>query len=193
MMSPEVTHIVAVVENSIHSKELQDLVRQYKQAVPVQKAWLDSCFSKQRKENNTRFLDADYIRPTWTSGGADPMMLPSSAHSASAPSSHVSQLSRYKSCHYNTPEEDDETMSIKEQEARVVTLMDSTSKHDGQRPLAEHAPFADDSLFSRSLDTQHEHLHNHTLSEPWPQLLLVPASSQSAGWVQSAHSVSQPG
>ncbi|XP_062251847.1 chromodomain-helicase-DNA-binding protein 1-like [Platichthys flesus] len=55
MMSPEVTHIVAEVENSIHSKELQDLVRQYTQAVPVQKAWLDSCFSKQRKVNTEQF------------------------------------------------------------------------------------------------------------------------------------------
>ncbi|KAF1386187.1 hypothetical protein PFLUV_G00115550 [Perca fluviatilis] len=48
-MSPEVTHIVAEVENSIHSQELQDLVRQYTQVVPVQKDWLESCFSKQRK------------------------------------------------------------------------------------------------------------------------------------------------
>ncbi|XP_035033235.1 chromodomain-helicase-DNA-binding protein 1-like [Hippoglossus stenolepis] len=55
MMSPEVTHIVAEVENSIHSKELQDLVRHYTQAVPVQKAWLDSCFSKQRKVNTEQF------------------------------------------------------------------------------------------------------------------------------------------
>ncbi|XP_060934573.1 chromodomain-helicase-DNA-binding protein 1-like [Limanda limanda] len=55
MMSPEVTHIVAEVENSIHSKELQDLVRQYTQALPVQKAWLDSCFSKQRRVNTEQF------------------------------------------------------------------------------------------------------------------------------------------
>ncbi|XP_044054658.1 chromodomain-helicase-DNA-binding protein 1-like isoform X2 [Siniperca chuatsi] len=56
IMSPEVTHIVAEVENSIHSQELQDLVREYTQAVPVQKAWLESCFSKQRKVNTALFL-----------------------------------------------------------------------------------------------------------------------------------------
>ncbi|XP_039668073.1 chromodomain-helicase-DNA-binding protein 1-like [Perca fluviatilis] len=56
IMSPEVTHIVAEVENSIHSQELQDLVRQYTQVVPVQKDWLESCFSKQRKVNTALFL-----------------------------------------------------------------------------------------------------------------------------------------
>ncbi|XP_059197836.1 chromodomain-helicase-DNA-binding protein 1-like [Centropristis striata] len=56
IMSLEVTHIVAEVENSIHSQELQDLVRQYPQAVPVQKDWLESCFSKQRKVNTILFL-----------------------------------------------------------------------------------------------------------------------------------------
>ncbi|XP_071343158.1 chromodomain-helicase-DNA-binding protein 1-like isoform X2 [Trachinotus anak] len=56
MMSPVVTHIVAEVENTIHSQELQDLVRQYTQAVPVQKAWLESCFSKQRKVNTAHFI-----------------------------------------------------------------------------------------------------------------------------------------
>uniref|UniRef100_A0A3Q1IFD6 Chromodomain-helicase-DNA-binding protein 1-like n=1 Tax=Anabas testudineus TaxID=64144 RepID=A0A3Q1IFD6_ANATE len=56
IMSPEVTHIVAELDNSIHSQELQDLVRQYTQAVPVQKAWLDSCFSKQQKVNSAQFM-----------------------------------------------------------------------------------------------------------------------------------------
>uniref|UniRef100_A0A7N6BCL0 Chromodomain-helicase-DNA-binding protein 1-like n=1 Tax=Anabas testudineus TaxID=64144 RepID=A0A7N6BCL0_ANATE len=56
IMSPEVTHIVAELDNSIHSQELQDLVRQYTQAVPVQKAWLDSCFSKQQKVNTLNIL-----------------------------------------------------------------------------------------------------------------------------------------
>ncbi|XP_070688017.1 chromodomain-helicase-DNA-binding protein 1-like [Pempheris klunzingeri] len=56
MMSGEVTHIVAEVENSFHSQELQDLVRRYSRAVPVQKAWLESCFSKQRKVNSALFL-----------------------------------------------------------------------------------------------------------------------------------------
>ncbi|XP_040896882.1 chromodomain-helicase-DNA-binding protein 1-like [Toxotes jaculatrix] len=56
MMSAEVTHIVAEVENNIHSLELQDLVRQYTQAVPVRKAWLESCFSKQRKVNTAQFI-----------------------------------------------------------------------------------------------------------------------------------------
>ncbi|TKS75009.1 Chromodomain-helicase-DNA-binding protein 1-like [Collichthys lucidus] len=56
IMSPEVTHIVAEVENRIHSQELQDLVGQYPQAVPVQKDWLESSFSKQRKVNTTPFI-----------------------------------------------------------------------------------------------------------------------------------------
>ncbi|XP_042339987.1 chromodomain-helicase-DNA-binding protein 1-like isoform X2 [Plectropomus leopardus] len=56
IMSPEVTHIVAEVENSVHSLELQDLVRQYTQAVPVQKDWLESCFSKQRRVDTSPFL-----------------------------------------------------------------------------------------------------------------------------------------
>ncbi|XP_041648229.1 chromodomain-helicase-DNA-binding protein 1-like isoform X2 [Cheilinus undulatus] len=56
VMSPEVTHIVAEVESSIHQQELQDLVSQYSQAVPVQKIWLESCFSKQHKVNTDPFL-----------------------------------------------------------------------------------------------------------------------------------------
>ncbi|XP_067453809.1 chromodomain-helicase-DNA-binding protein 1-like isoform X2 [Thunnus thynnus] len=56
IMSPEVTHVVAEVENSNHSQELQDLVCEYTQAVPVQKAWLESCFSKQRKVNTAQFI-----------------------------------------------------------------------------------------------------------------------------------------
>lgn len=56
IMSPDVTHIVAEVENSVHTQELQDLVRQYTQAVPVQKDWLESCFSKQRKVDTAPFL-----------------------------------------------------------------------------------------------------------------------------------------
>ncbi|XP_029939677.1 chromodomain-helicase-DNA-binding protein 1-like isoform X2 [Salarias fasciatus] len=56
IMSPEVTHIVAEVESSIHSQELQDLVSKYPQAVAVQKAWLEACFSKQQKVNTAQFL-----------------------------------------------------------------------------------------------------------------------------------------
>lgn len=37
-------------------QELQDLVRQYTQVVPVQKDWLESCFSKQRKVDAAPFL-----------------------------------------------------------------------------------------------------------------------------------------
>ncbi|KAK2835916.1 hypothetical protein Q5P01_016400 [Channa striata] len=54
-MSAEVTHIVAEVENDIHSQELRDLMHQYTQAVPVQKAWLESCFSRQRRVHTARF------------------------------------------------------------------------------------------------------------------------------------------
>ncbi|KAG7453917.1 chromodomain-helicase-DNA-binding protein 1-like, partial [Solea senegalensis] len=55
VMSPGVTHIVAEVENNIHSQELQDLVGQYTRAVAVQKSWLESCFSKQRKVDTKPF------------------------------------------------------------------------------------------------------------------------------------------
>ncbi|KAM9385655.1 chromodomain-helicase-DNA-binding protein 1-like [Pholidichthys leucotaenia] len=56
VMSPDVTHIVAEVENSIHSQELRNLLAQNSQAVPVQTAWLDSCFSKQRRVDMAPYL-----------------------------------------------------------------------------------------------------------------------------------------
>lgn len=37
-------------------QELRDLVDQYDRAVPVEKAWLQSCFSKEQKVNTTPFL-----------------------------------------------------------------------------------------------------------------------------------------
>ncbi|CAK6956181.1 uncharacterized protein LOC128361786 [Scomber scombrus] len=96
-------------------------------------------------------------------------MLPTSIFSASAPNSHVSQLSRYLSNHQNTPEEDDETMSTEEREAAVVQKPDSTSHPDGQDPLPEHATLADDSLLSRErLNIEQEHKHNHTVPMPSP-------------------------
>ncbi|XP_015247566.1 PREDICTED: chromodomain-helicase-DNA-binding protein 1-like isoform X1 [Cyprinodon variegatus] len=55
IMSEEVTHIVAEVENHIQKQELQELLRQYQQAVPVKKTWLESCFSKQQKVNTLHF------------------------------------------------------------------------------------------------------------------------------------------
>ncbi|XP_068615739.1 chromodomain-helicase-DNA-binding protein 1-like [Brachionichthys hirsutus] len=56
IMSPEVTHVVAEVESSFHRQELQDLVDRYPKAVPVQKTWLESCFSKQQKVHCDQFL-----------------------------------------------------------------------------------------------------------------------------------------
>lgn len=38
------------------NQELQDLLRQYSQAVPVQRAWLESCFSKQTRVNTAQYL-----------------------------------------------------------------------------------------------------------------------------------------
>ncbi|XP_054458435.1 chromodomain-helicase-DNA-binding protein 1-like [Anoplopoma fimbria] len=55
IMSPEVTHIVAEVESSVQSQELQDLVCRFSQAVPVQTDWMESCFSKQRRVDTTPF------------------------------------------------------------------------------------------------------------------------------------------
>ncbi|XP_041792067.1 uncharacterized protein traf3ip2l [Chelmon rostratus] len=74
-------------------------------------------------------------------------MMPTSIHSALAPNSHVSQLSRYASSHRNTPEEDDETISSEEREAGVVHQPDSTLDPDGHRLLPKRAAFPDDSLF----------------------------------------------
>lgn len=54
-MSAEVTHIVAEVENSVHTQELKDLVHRYPQAVTVKKAWLEVCLSKQQKVNTGQF------------------------------------------------------------------------------------------------------------------------------------------
>ncbi|XP_008405813.1 chromodomain-helicase-DNA-binding protein 1-like [Poecilia reticulata] len=55
VMSEEVTHIVAEVENHIQIQELLDLVHQNHQAVPVKTAWLESCFSKQQQVNTVHF------------------------------------------------------------------------------------------------------------------------------------------
>ncbi|XP_039985323.1 E3 ubiquitin ligase TRAF3IP2 isoform X2 [Xiphias gladius] len=96
-------------------------------------------------------------------------MLPTSLYSASAPNSHVSQAGRYLSSPHNTPEEDDETMSTEERDTRAVHGLDSTPKHDGRRPLPQHASLADDSRFGRQrLDTEREHKHNRTLPQPGP-------------------------
>ncbi|XP_068175197.1 chromodomain-helicase-DNA-binding protein 1-like isoform X2 [Antennarius striatus] len=56
IMSPEVTHIVAEVESSFHRRELQELAGRYTQAVPVQKGWLESCFSRQLQVSCAPFL-----------------------------------------------------------------------------------------------------------------------------------------
>uniref|UniRef100_A0A8C9WMU2 Chromodomain helicase DNA binding protein 1-like n=1 Tax=Scleropages formosus TaxID=113540 RepID=A0A8C9WMU2_SCLFO len=52
VMGSEVTHIVADVE----SPELQNLLNEHPQALPVQKTWLESCFSKQKRVSTTEFL-----------------------------------------------------------------------------------------------------------------------------------------
>ncbi|KAM7410452.1 hypothetical protein PAMA_001746 [Pampus argenteus] len=102
------------------------------------------------------------------SGGKSQMMLPTSIYSASA-DSHISQLSEYLSGHHNTPEEDDETMSVKERETTVVDKPDSTSPHDAHPSLPEHTTVTDDSLLSRQrLDREQEHKHNHTVPQPGP-------------------------
>ncbi|XP_070817044.1 E3 ubiquitin ligase TRAF3IP2 [Chaetodon trifascialis] len=81
------------------------------------------------------------------SGGRGLMMMPTSIHSALAPNSHVSQLRRYHNSHRNTPEEDDETMSLEEREAGVVHQPDPAPHPDGHCPRPEHATLADDSQF----------------------------------------------
>ncbi|KAM8875573.1 chromodomain-helicase-DNA-binding protein 1-like isoform 2-T2 [Spinachia spinachia] len=56
VMSPEVTHVVAEVESNIQSQELRDLCGRFPGAVPVQKDWLNFCFSKQRRIDAAAFL-----------------------------------------------------------------------------------------------------------------------------------------
>ncbi|TNN32123.1 Chromodomain-helicase-DNA-binding protein 1-like [Liparis tanakae] len=56
VMSAEVTHVVAEVESSVQSQDLQALLARFPQAVPVQSAWLESCFSRQRMVSPAPFL-----------------------------------------------------------------------------------------------------------------------------------------
>ncbi|CAL8393957.1 unnamed protein product [Boreogadus saida] len=58
VMSPTVTHVVAEATNAFHSKELQDMLLQYPQAVATQTAWLDTCYSRQTRVDATPFLHA---------------------------------------------------------------------------------------------------------------------------------------
>ncbi|XP_061540195.1 chromodomain-helicase-DNA-binding protein 1-like [Phycodurus eques] len=54
-MSGEVTHVVAEVEHELRSQELRELTRRYDRAVPVRKAWLEACFSRQRRVRSASF------------------------------------------------------------------------------------------------------------------------------------------
>ncbi|XP_077964885.1 chromodomain-helicase-DNA-binding protein 1-like isoform X3 [Gasterosteus aculeatus] len=56
VMSPEVTHVVAEVESDMQSQELRDLCGRFPGAAPVQKDWLNLCFSKQRRVDVGAFL-----------------------------------------------------------------------------------------------------------------------------------------
>uniref|UniRef100_A0A8K9UZS4 Chromodomain helicase DNA binding protein 1-like n=1 Tax=Oncorhynchus mykiss TaxID=8022 RepID=A0A8K9UZS4_ONCMY len=56
IMSSEVTHIVTELESPVQSQELQELIGQHPHALPVQKTWLEACFSRQRQVNTTKFL-----------------------------------------------------------------------------------------------------------------------------------------
>ncbi|XP_071202774.1 chromodomain-helicase-DNA-binding protein 1-like isoform X1 [Salvelinus alpinus] len=56
IMSSEVTHIVTELESPVQSQELQELIGQHPHALPVQKSWLEACFSRQRQVNTTKFL-----------------------------------------------------------------------------------------------------------------------------------------
>lgn len=56
IMSSEVTHIVAEVENKVNLQEVKELVGQYPQATAVKADWLESCFSKQRLVDTAQFL-----------------------------------------------------------------------------------------------------------------------------------------
>ncbi|XP_057698169.1 chromodomain-helicase-DNA-binding protein 1-like isoform X1 [Corythoichthys intestinalis] len=55
VMSGEVTHIVAEVEHEVHSQELRELTNRYDRVLPVRKAWLEACFSQQRKVGSAHF------------------------------------------------------------------------------------------------------------------------------------------
>lgn len=55
VMSSEVTHIVAEIENQVHKQELMDLMRQFPQALLVKTKWLESCFANQRKLSPSKY------------------------------------------------------------------------------------------------------------------------------------------
>ncbi|KAI4788841.1 hypothetical protein KUCAC02_035599 [Chaenocephalus aceratus] len=58
VMSPEVTHIVAEVESSVQSQELQELQSRYPRAVVVQTLWMESCFCRQSRVSAAVFTHA---------------------------------------------------------------------------------------------------------------------------------------
>ncbi|XP_076004779.1 uncharacterized protein traf3ip2l [Genypterus blacodes] len=113
------------------------------------------------------------------------MMLPTSLATASAPNSHVSQLSRYLNHHHNTPEEDDETMSTQEREASVYNNNpDSSPDPDASLPAPERTVFANASMLSQQRpDIEQGHEHDPSMSHPGPSYgPYHPALSLAAGF-----------
>lgn len=84
-------------------------------------------------------------------------MLPASVNSASATISHVSQLRRNLNSHNNTPQEDDERMSMEEREASILHKPDSTLNSEDPAPHQEHPTFSDDFMFSQHREQEHAH------------------------------------
>ncbi|XP_041863147.1 E3 ubiquitin ligase TRAF3IP2 [Melanotaenia boesemani] len=115
------------------------------------------------------------------------MMLPTSAYSASAPNSCISQ----PNTHLNTPEEDDETMNTEEQETSAVHKLDSTSNNDGRPPSLDRAAISDDSMFSRQRWDREQELSLPLTSSSFcsPQ----PPHSLPAGYSQPTPFPSQAG
>lgn len=88
-------------------------------------------------------------------------MLPASVHSASATNSHVSQLSRSLNIH-NTPEEDDETISMEERETSVLHKSGSTLNPDAPTLHPDQPTFTNDSMLSGHRE------QTHSLPPPGP-------------------------
>ncbi|CAJ1059889.1 uncharacterized protein LOC109981931 [Xyrichtys novacula] len=111
-------------------------------------------------------------------GRGGPVMLPVSVHSASATNSHISQLSRYLNIH-NTPEEDDETISMEEREASVLTKPESTLNSEDPTTHPDQPTFPNNSMFSQHREQV------HTLPPPGPSFSVYqPPRSLPAGYSQ---------
>ncbi|KAK1896994.1 Chromodomain-helicase-DNA-binding protein 1-like, partial [Dissostichus eleginoides] len=173
VMSPEVTHIVAEVESSVQSQELQELQSRYPQAVLVQKLWMESCFCKQSRVNTAMWsLSAGGagLQPQSEEPSAPSVKIRPLSHGEDFKHIHLRQLSRF---HLNTPEEDDETMSSEDPNPHPVSPHRDPNPHlvsshqdPNPHPHLDHDPHP---VSSHRNPNPHPHLDHdpHPVSFHW--------------------------